>query len=74
MILIVSPAAVPGCKLVPIFPTTIYWERQPERERERERERSGSYARKFAKSCHLPALAEEGSPGRLAAEERCGVL
>ena len=61
LILIVSPAAVPGCKLVPIFPTTIHWERRPGRER-------GSYARKFAKSCHLPAgSAQQPGLGRGAA-------
>ena len=61
LILIVSQAAVPGCKLVPIFPTTIHWERRPGRER-------GSYARKFAKSCHLPAgSAQQPGLGRGAA-------
>ena len=70
MILIVSQAAGPGCKLVPIFPTTICRELRSERERERERE-EGSYARKFAKCCHLPA----GSEGQLGwtGEQRCTV-
>ena len=71
MISIVSPAAVPGCKLVPIFPTTIYWERQPKRGRER----SESYARKFAKSCHLPT--EKPGPAVVYCEKlstRCAKL
>ena len=60
MISIVSPAAVPGCKLVPIFPTTIYWERQ------RERERSGRELRQEV--CKkLSSADREARPG-------CGVL
>lgn len=60
MISIVSPAAVPGCKLVPIFPTTIYWERQPEREGEK-RELRQEVCKK------LSSADREARPG-------CGVL
>ena len=70
MILIVSPAAVPGCKLVPIFPTTIYWERQPEREREGEkRELRQEVCKKLSS-----AGSGREEPGPAGGAVWCGVL